>query len=78
MSALGRKEAGCWEDCWEKGGKAVGRSGDQGGRLLMALNKEKVVGLSSRRMLLKKNNARFWPWPVVAVVCVRFYIFFYS
>jgi hypothetical protein len=57
MSALGRKEAGCWEDCWEKGGKAVGRSGDQGGRLLMALNKEKVVGLSSRRMLLKKNNA---------------------
>jgi hypothetical protein len=23
----------------------------------MALNKEKVVGLSSRRMLLKKNNA---------------------
>jgi len=35
--------------------QAFGRSGDEGGRLLMALNKEKVVGLSSRRMLLKNN-----------------------
>lgn len=38
------KEAGCWEQRWDKGDK-----------LLMALNKDKAVGLSSRRMLLKKG-----------------------
>jgi len=41
---VGRKEVSGREECW-----------DEGGRLLMALNKEKVVGLSSRRMLLKNN-----------------------
>jgi hypothetical protein len=43
---VGRMEATGREECW-----------DEGGRLLMASKKEKVVGLSSRRMLLKKNNA---------------------
>jgi len=43
-STTGSKEEGS-QQCWEKGDK-----------LLMALNKDKAVGLSSRRMLLKKSK----------------------